>query len=93
MRLRVTKEHIAKGFRSSRTSCPIALAFKQAHPHLKLDAVVPWSIYVADPQRAFRRFDLPQAAQDFIRKFDQAGAKEVKPFEFELQEVVYDRRR
>jgi hypothetical protein len=80
VRIRVTQEDIDRGARTAPTACPIALAVRRALPELDQPRVCSRRIY---PDGAINAdVLLPQAAQDFIDRYDNALA--VEPFEFEL---------
>lgn len=89
MKVIVTQKHIDQGRRHNPCRCPVALALD--------DLLVPPGgptryVYVGDESgwvgpdadHAYR-FRLPNAAQAFIRNFDETGPKAVSPCEFNIE--------
>lgn len=79
MRIKVTKEDIAIGERSSCERCPIATALNRSllsHANVGYD-----SIKIGNTDGTSYVSTTPQSARSFIAKFD--NGKHVKPFSFE----------
>ena len=77
MRIKVTQDHIRRGLKSNRYSCPIALALNEA-------GVVGASVdnyAVVTSDGSFHA--LPTVAAKFIFAFD--AGKQVEPLEFDIE--------
>jgi hypothetical protein len=85
MRIRVTQEHIDRGFRGDCDSCPITLAIRERFPG--------WYVQTTPVDVGFRRYGepffrltpLPPIAVDFVQNLDSYDVyRTVSPFEFDL---------
>jgi hypothetical protein len=85
MRIRVTQEHIDRGFRWNCDSCPITLAILERFPG--------WYVQTTPVDVRFRRYGepfhpptpLPPIAKDFIQNLDSYDVyRTVSPIEFDL---------
>lgn len=86
MKIRVTKEHIKKGKPEACSSCPVALALKEAFPEAHHTMAGPSQLGLMDEDQGFTRlWDTPLIVREFITRFD--SNKPVEPFEFELTDV------
>lgn len=86
MKIQVTAEHILKGNCGSETSCPVALAIKDACPEIERLEVDSRNICAIGWSRM-----TPEHVSKFVRIFDTYHARppelrfhRVEPFEFEL---------
>lgn len=77
MKIKVTQEHIDRGTKKACSTCPVALALREA---TGMECEV--STTIAFLPNNDNGIPLPIDAKDFIRRFD-AGTL-VQPFEFEL---------
>lgn len=79
MKIQVTQEHINAGKQHSSTSCPVALALKDAFPQEKISVgyhtVINWP-------RGRATIDIPPEVTESIISFD--AIKQMEPFEFEF---------
>jgi hypothetical protein len=84
--INVTAEHIAAGERENCERCPVALAIRDAFPHLVYIEVAPEGISIslrgADIWGLKAHVDVAREVQEFIRAFD--SGEPVEPFTFEL---------
>lgn len=81
MKIKVTKQDILKGKRSSPVSCPIARAVRRAGKRRV-------RVYVTQIVCRSGRFDLPEIAKRFIDNFDRTTTRQqraaMRPFIFTL---------
>lgn len=88
MRIEVTADHIRDGKRTDPCLCPVARAIDAANPQkwwamtlVGGYGVVDFLGYVGGLQRSETR-ELPEAAREWIRRFDEKDP--VEPFAFEM---------
>jgi hypothetical protein len=79
MLITVTEDHIRRGRRSSPTSCPLALALREATGRAVNVGV--WYVYV---QGSKEDIPLPNRAASFRAAFD-GGYPGVRPFQFQFE--------
>lgn len=78
--IKVTAEHISRGFKQDSESCPIAMAARDSF--LSREVFVGRSIMCVDGYT----YDMPPEASRFVRSFDKGLP--VEPFEFEVERSV-----
>lgn len=89
----VTEKHIREGIKSNCHLCPIALAIREANPEFAEIRVGTSSVqgYYVHQSVSDVTAWFPEFVRDFIYKFDlgRLTPEEMKPFEFDLQDVHY----
>lgn len=82
--INVTQNDIKKGLRFSCRECPVARAMsrKIKPPYSLFVSLSKVSIIRESKERPFAQLELPEIAQDFIRRFD--GYVKVAPFKFKI---------
>jgi hypothetical protein len=84
MKIIVTREHISRGERKSRSSCPVALAIhEQLGTHSQGVIVDVHNIFVTTKKNKVFVFDAPVEVKSFSMKYDVGEAPYVA-FEFSL---------
>ena len=78
----VKAKHIKKGRPSRSTSCPVALALKEAGFRRVDVGELDMSVTQPKPGQYSRTLPNPRSVTRFVRNFDQH--KKVKPFNFKL---------
>lgn len=88
MKIKVTKEHIAKGLPNKVDCCPVHLAFRDALPDVDPESFRIDCYYTAERTEGYIEFDngeyanLPSEVSEKIAHFD--NVVEMQPFEFEI---------
>jgi len=78
MKITVTQEDINLGKRRDGWHCPIALACQRIY---QKSFMIDFRSAYNNKEMTFKVFDLPQEAQEFVKRFDNRD--EVQPFTFE----------
>ena len=82
----VTQTHIDEGTPDNELCCPIALALMEAGASKV--KVMKWSILFFMEPIPFTTW-LPESAKRFIRRFDEGGPDNVKPFRFYVTDWAF----
>lgn len=84
MRVVVTLEDIQSGEAMSACACPIALAIARKVPEDQQVRVYDFEVEIGNMDVGFRRYQLPESAQDFIQSFDDGDGGWTLDFELEV---------
>ena len=83
-KIQVTLNDIQKGKRDHRSCCPVAKAIRR-QTTLKQFCVNDGYLSIFDDDAwEIEEIQFPKKVVDFVNKFDENGAKAVKPFDFVL---------